>query len=105
MKYLKLFEDIDWEDWDYEEECMSLKDLEKCFIKYENIDECLDISNKLLELGYSVYELSEIDYEYRFWTGFMIDDYEWSLANNFKINPLTVIDYDEFIEIYNHNKK
>ena len=77
-KYIKKYnEDIDWE-FDIEEEDNSINEynLTNYFISYITKNECIGIMDKLVELGYSVYDYGHYD-DYHSWYGFIYTEEQW----------------------------
>jgi len=92
MKYIKRYnEDIDW-DW-VDEEIRPIKDIEKYCITYYSLDECINIADKLKELGYSVYGYGDWE-DYSFWIGFIYQDGRWVQTKRNKYNR-EIITYND----------
>lgn len=75
MKYIKKFENIDWSFEDEENE-INIENLKNYYIKYNTKEECMNIMNKLVELGYEVFGYGEYD-DYDQWDGFVCNSKDW----------------------------
>lgn len=77
MKHLKRYnEDIEWDFEDEEEDPNNEKDISHYYISYDTKQECINIMDKLVELGYEVYDYGYYD-DYNEWYGFIFEDSQW----------------------------
>jgi len=101
MKYLKLFEDFDWEEIedDFDEEKFDKDELTDCYIVPNNDSEAIEIVKKLKELGFRIYHYDEIlKTGMDGWEKFSFDDFskKWVRSSNSDI-PKNIIDYKIFM--------
>lgn len=77
--------------------------LEKYFICYDTKEEAINIANKLVDLGYKVYDLNGVgDPDWHKWKGFLYTSkyFVQSRAIDMKLP----ISYEDFIKIINRKK-
>jgi len=104
MKYIKLFEnfDFDEDDFDYEEELpFDIEDLRKCYITYGKDIQSIEIAKKLKSMGENIFNYDNIikninndDWEKYNYMGFRK---EWVRSS--ETNTKNSITYDKFMNI------
>ena len=100
---IKKFEDIDWDDFDFEEknnkgqQSILKKDLTDYFILYDDFDKYKLISKKLKDLGYDVFYSSDEDYDE--WEGFFYDDDDWVQSLKIFFKDFKKLTYDEIKDL------
>jgi hypothetical protein len=94
MKYVKLYENIDWNNWDDEEKDNNIN-LEEYIIKYDNLKQCIDIAKKLNKMGYPVYNYDELlNSKYIGYSNFIFYENIWCRSS---VNIRKILSYDDFM--------